>query len=260
MHRIYPLFSSSKGNCTYITTKTGGILIDCGVSYSRICKALELCGLSIKNIHMIFITHEHSDHICGLKMLTKKTGIPVAAQSYTADILFDKGMICSSCEEMKEYIDVDGVKVSCFNTSHDTRESCGYRIDYSDGRSCGICTDLGYINETVRNALSGCSTVLLEANYDEEMMRTGPYPVYLKERIRSKFGHLSNTDSGNFASELVKGGTSGLILGHLSQENNTPQIAEYTVESIIAQSGAQRGRDYFLSCAPIETKGVFISF
>lgn len=261
MHRIYPLFSSSKGNCTYISTDSGGMLIDCGVSYTRLCKALNTCGLDIHSVKAVFITHEHSDHVCGLKTLTRKTGAVVYGQSLTLDILSDEGMICSGCEDIKESIDIDGVTVTAFNTSHDTKESCGYRIDFSDGCSCAVCTDLGYVSDTVRSALLGCKAVLLEANYDKDMLRTGPYPLYLKERIRSKFGHLSNDDSGEFAALLISSGAERIILGHLSQENNTPEAAEYTVESIIAKSGFQRSRDYFLSCAPVEnTNGGFISF
>ena len=155
---------------------------------------------------------------------------------------------------------IGNMAVSCFETSHDTPQSCGYRVDFSDGKSCCVCTDLGYVSDTVRTAVTGSSAVLLEANYDVNMLRNGPYPVYLKERIRSDHGHLSNDDSGNFGAELIKSGTTRLILGHLSQENNTPATAEYTVESIIAQNGLQRNSDYILSCAPVETGGGFISF
>lgn len=260
MPRIYPLFSSSKGNSTYIGNNSEGILIDCGVSYSRIKKALELNELDFSAVKGIFITHEHHDHISGLKTLTKKTGIPVFAQSLTLDILYDEGMINSSAEDIKESVKLGKMTVNCFCTSHDTRESCGYRIDFFDGKSCCVCTDLGYVSETVKNSVMGCSAVLIEANYDENMLRNGPYPAYLKERIRSKYGHLSNSDCGSFSAELVRNGTTRLILGHLSQENNAPQNAEYTVESIIAESGFQRGRDYLLSCAPVETSGGFISF
>lgn len=260
MPRIYPLFSSSKGNCTYIGTPDCGVLIDCGVSCRKICNALELNGLSTSAVKAIFITHEHSDHISGLKNFTKKTGIPVYAQTMTMDTLFDGGHINSQSCDMSGDISIGNMSVSCFATSHDTPQSCGYRVDFSDGKSCCVCTDLGYVSDTVRNAVKGSSAVLLEANYDVSMLRNGPYPVYLKERIRSDHGHLSNDDSGSFAAELIGSGTTRLILGHLSQENNTPETAEYTVESIIAQSGCQRNRDYILSCAPVETGGGFISF
>ncbi len=260
MPRIYPLFSSSKGNSTYVGSAESGVLIDCGVSYTKIKNAMELNKLDLSCIKAVFITHEHSDHINGLKVFTKKTGIPVFAQSMTLDILYDNGMIHSSAEDIKETVEISGLSVSCFNTSHDTAESCGYRISFPDGKSCCICTDLGYVSDIVMNAAEGCNAILLEANYDEEMLRNGSYPAYLKSRIRSKCGHLSNNDCGKFASFLISRGTERIILGHLSQENNTPETAEYTVESIIAKSGFQRNRDYILSCAPVEARKDFVAF
>lgn len=260
MPRIYPLFSSSKGNCTYIGDTKNGILIDCGVSCKRICSALELCGLHYSALKAIFITHEHSDHISGLKSFTKKTGIPVYSGSLTIDRLFDSGYICSKGIDMTGSAEIENMKISRFATSHDTAESCGYRIDFDSGASCCVCTDLGYVSNEVRNAVTGSNAVLIESNYDVQMLRNGIYPAYLKERIRSDLGHLSNEDCGSFCTELVKNGTTRLILGHLSQENNTPSKAEYTVESIIAQEGFQRNSDYLLTCAPVETDGSFISF
>ncbi|MCD7730798.1 MAG: MBL fold metallo-hydrolase [Oscillospiraceae bacterium] len=258
MARIYPLFSSSKGNCTYIGTKEQGILIDDGVSYSRLCKALELNGLSTSCIKAVFVTHEHSDHIKGLSVLTKKHPITVYAQAYTLDILEDRGCINGKCEELKESADIIGMNVRCFPTDHDTGESCGYRITFGDGKSCAVCTDLGHITDIVEENLLGADAVLLEANYDVEMLRNGPYEYYLKTRIFSNNGHLSNDDCGKFAARLVESGTTRLILGHLSQENNTPQLAESTVVKYLG--GFVRNSDYILTVAPVETRGEFIAF
>ncbi len=260
MPRIYPLYSSSSGNCTYVGTAESGVLIDCGVSFTRIKQAMALNSLDMKAVKAIFITHEHHDHISGLKVLTKKTGIPVYAQSLTLDILYDDGLICSCAEDIKQEVEIDGLRIVSFNTSHDTKESCGYRIFFPDGKSCCVCTDLGYISDTVQEAVSGCDAVLIEANYDEDMLRNGPYPVYLKQRIRSKVGHLSNTECGKFCAELIKSGTTRFILGHLSAENNTPQKAEQAVEAILSKNGYVRDRDYILNCAKSETNGGYVSF
>lgn len=260
MPRIYPLFSSSSANCTYVGSGNEGVLIDCGASFTKIKNALELNGLDLSFVKAVFITHDHSDHIKGLKVFTKKTGIPVYSQCDTLDVLYDMGAICSHSEDMKDFAEIGQMKISCFQTSHDTIQSCGYRIDFSDGGSCAVCTDLGFVSDEVRKGVTGCKAVLIEANYDVQMLRTGPYPSYLKARIRSDRGHLSNEDCGSFCGELIGSGTESIILGHLSRENNTPEAAEYTVETSIAGKGFQRNRDYILTCAPVETVGGFVAF
>ncbi|MGN0613283.1 MAG: MBL fold metallo-hydrolase, partial [Porcipelethomonas sp.] len=141
---------------------------------------------------------------------------------------------------------------------HDTVRSCGYRIKTSDGRACAVCTDLGHVTETVRENITGCDLVLLESNYDEKLLRNGPYPYYLKERIRSDHGHLSNVDCAQQAAELIRTGTTQLILGHLSQENNTPYKADQTVEEGLSEF--VRNRDYILEVAPVETTGKMVVF
>ena len=256
--RIYSLFSSSKGNSTYIGTKTCGILIDAGVSYTRLIKALAINEIDITAVKGVFVTHEHSDHISGVKMLTKKADVPVFAQAYTLENLFDSGAIYSCGEDLKESVCIADMEVKCFNTPHDTNESCGYRITFADGKICAVCTDLGHITADVEKNLLGADTVLLESNYDDIMLKNGPYPAYLKSRIRSKFGHLSNCDCGKFAERLIQSGTTRLILGHLSQENNTPHTADSTVASYLSEY--KRNSDYILTVAPVETAGGFIAF
>ena len=150
------------------------------------------------------------------------------------------------------------VQISAFETSHDTRQSCGYRIETPDGKSCCVCTDLGYVSETVHQNLTGCDMVLLEANYDLEMLRNGPYPFPLKQRIASKKGHLCNNDSAAEIDRLVKSGTTQIILGHLSQENNTPDVAGNTV--IRTLTDLIYKRDYILRVAPVETHGEAAEF
>ena len=258
MARLYPLFSSSKGNCTYIGSREAGVLIDDGVSFTRLKNALEINGLSLDAVKGVFVTHEHSDHIKGLDMLTKKTRIPVFAQGITLEGLLDKGILHGEYYELKGGERVFGMDVECFDTSHDTPQSCGYRVTFGDGKSAAVCTDLGYVSDTVEAALLGTDCVLLESNYDIEMLRNGMYPYYLKTRIFSKTGHLSNPDSGAFAARLIKSGTTRLILGHLSQENNTPQTAEDTVLSCLSEF--TRNADYTLNVAPVETSGGFVAF
>jgi phosphoribosyl 1,2-cyclic phosphodiesterase len=261
MARIYPLFSSSKGNASFIGTPEGGILIDAGVSARRLKGALERCGLSLSAVRGIFITHSHSDHISGLRVLCKQISVPVFAQPLTMRELTEGGCF----PEDASLRELDGqpvcffdMQITPFDTPHDTVQSCGYRIELPDGRRCAVCTDLGEVTKTVEQMTAGCDLVLLEANYDEQMLRTGPYPPQLQARIASARGHLSNRAAGEAAKKLLASGTSRLVLGHLSEHNNTPRLAETTVEAALAN--AKRGLDYMLETAKPETEGRMIAF
>ncbi|MBE6841553.1 MAG: MBL fold metallo-hydrolase [Ruminococcus sp.] len=256
MNAVYPLFSSSKGNAVYIGNSERGILIDAGVSYKRLSCAMSRCGLDFGCVQAVFITHEHSDHVKGLSMVTKKHGCPVYAQEATLEVLLEKGLIASASVTYNitgKTVEIGDMKISAFATPHDTVQSCGYRVDFEDGRSCAVCTDLGHITAEVDNALLGADTVLIEANYDDEMIHSGPYPLSLIRRICSGNGHLSNSDSATQVLRLVENGTKNIILGHLSQENNSPIIAEHTISRKL--SAFQRDRDYMLTVAAVETFG-----
>lgn len=260
MARIYPLFSSSRGNATFVGTPSGGILVDCGVSMRRLTTAMARCGLALSAVRGVCITHTHSDHVKGLRLLTKKTGVPVYGQGQTLRDLIDAGEIEGGSEliEMTQPVEIAGMELAAFETPHDTTQSCGYRIRTTDGRCCAVCTDLGHVTGTVSTALAGCDLVLLEANYDPEMLRHGPYPPYVKARISSDNGHLSNEACAAQAAALIAGGTTRLILGHLSQENNTPARAEQTVAA--ALTAFRRDTDYLLAVAPVETDGRMVVF
>ncbi|MBR0141533.1 MAG: MBL fold metallo-hydrolase [Ruminococcus sp.] len=261
MARIYPLFSSSKGNATFIGTEKGGILIDCGASFKKFSAVLALNNIPLDAIKAVFITHEHSDHVNGLKMLTKKTGVTVYGQKKTLQKLCAEDKI-SSCSRVVEILSKPIIcadhEISCFNTPHDSIQSCGYKIYTSDNKMCAVCTDLGHVTAEVHNALTGCRAVVIEANYDENMLRTGGYPLYLKERILSDTGHLSNTACAAEVERLVKSGTTHIILGHLSQDNNKPEIAYSTVKNHLKDF--QIGKDYLMGVAPVESEGGAVIF
>jgi len=253
--RVYPLFSSSEGNATYIGNSKNGILIDSGVSGKKLLTALCDNGIGIEAVKAIFITHEHSDHIKGLRALTTRFEIPVYAQELNAQYLCENGFIGkkSECFVIDSQTEVAGFSVKAFSTPHDTRQSCGYRIETPDGRTVSVCTDLGEVTDTVHENLLHSDLVLLEANYDYNMLRNGPYPYPLKQRIASSHGHLDNKDCTRELSELIKTGTTRVIIGHLSLHNNRPQIAEDTV--INGLGDMKRNMDYILLTAPTETGG-----
>lgn len=255
MDAIYPLFSSSKGNSVFIGNSHRGILIDCGVSFKRLDAAMKRNGLEMSAVKAVFITHDHSDHIKGLPVLTKKYSLDVYSQGGTLRKLIRENYISQNSQALEIDISTElfDMKVTAFDTPHDSEQSCGYRVDFEDGSSCAVCTDLGCVTESVKKAINGAGTVLLEANYDDDMMMFGPYPKYLKQRIFSERGHLSNYASAEQALKLLENGTRNIILGHLSQENNTPELAEKTVCDRL--DGFVRNRDYTLQVAKPETTG-----
>ena len=255
MAKVYPLFSSSKGNATFIGNANSGILVDVGVSFKRLNQGLEICGLNANAVKAIFITHEHSDHISGLSVFSKHFNIPVYAKPSTINYLIKNEKISTttkifSCEGD---ICVDDMKIKSFDTMHDTEQSCGYTIFTGDEKKISICTDLGKITDVVEKNILGSDLVLLESNYDENMLMNGCYPQYLKQRIASQYGHLSNSHSALMVKKLIENGTTRIFLGHLSQENNTPSIAEATSLKMLSQF--KRNKDYILEVAPVCTSG-----
>ena len=252
MARFCSLFSSSSGNCTYIGSSDGGVLIDAGASAKQITLKLDCIGVSPADINAIFVTHEHSDHISGLRVFASRNNIPVYTRagtlaalekSKTANGSFDISVIPETG------IECGGQFILPFATSHDSAESCGYVVTTSDDRKIAVATDTGIVTESIRRAVDGCDLILAESNHDIGMLRNGSYPYMLKRRILSDVGHLSNNACSEFVTELVKNGTTRIILGHLSKENNIPDLAFQTSKSALDCEGAVQFRDYILKVA-----------
>ena len=260
MARMYPLFSSSSGNCTYIGDEHSGLLVDAGVSCKRICNALTERDIPETAVRGILVTHIHGDHISGLKVLSKRLKVPVYSIAGNLRLLEDSGKVWEGCElkEVSSTTDVSGFGVTAFDTPHDTPVSCGFRITVPSGESCAVCTDLGEVTDSIHEQLRQCRLVLLESNYDEDMLRNGPYPWDLKKRIASSHGHLSNKDCASELARLVKEGVYSFVLGHISQHNNTPQLAESC--AVKGLSDYERGEDYLLTAARPDGTGRAVIF
>lgn len=236
-YSITSLYSGSKGNSVLIETDETKILIDAGKSARALCNTLAVIGKSIDKIDAIFITHEHTDHIGALEVLLKKHRIPVHIVGISANKLLMRskdifeGVLCLHTPIFT--VTVGNMKISSFPTPHDSEYSVGYRI--AIGESCiGYATDIGYVTDEIKNGLSGCESIVIECNHDEEMLMNGPYPYDLKLRIKSKRGHLSNKDCAEFVSNLCFIGTKNILLAHLSEENNDPELAFDEVWSAIS--------------------------
>ena len=254
------LFSGSSGNCEYIGYNGQGILIDAGVSAKKLTTALELNNIDIKGILGIFVTHEHSDHICGLRVFASKHKIPVFCSegTYKALAQDEKLILSVNITTFTKQVNISGFLVERFDTSHDCIGSSGYKITCPDGKIASVCTDLGCITEGVKSALIGSNLVMLESNHDPSMLRNGPYPFSLKQRIASDCGHLSNSCCADFLPDLIESGTTQIVLGHLSKENNRPKLAFDCATSFLKLKDYLPNRDYYLHIAPESNGSILV--
>lgn len=255
MARLCPLFSGSSGNSFYIGSREEGILIDAGRSAKQITEMLDACGIPVKAVRAVFVTHEHVDHVQGLRVFTTKNHLKVFSSRGTIEALQQGGYLTPKQEAFvieSGGVECAGMYIKPFHTSHDCAEGVGYRVTTSDGRTVTFSTDLGYISETVQNELCGSDLVVLESNHDVRMLQNGRYPYYLKRRILSDTGHLSNAVCANQLPELAAKGTTRFMLAHLSRENNTPDLAYQTAVCALEMAGLKQGLDFELAVAPRE--------
>ncbi len=264
MAKFCSLFSSSSGNSTYIASGKTGILIDAGVSAKRIKEALISRDIDPSKISAIFVTHEHTDHIRGIRLLASSFGIPVYATEGTMEGLAEAEILNGKfpCHIIgrNDKTQVGDLIVQSFETPHDGNESCGFTVEFPDERKAAVATDIGCMTNKIMNNLIGCDLVMIESNHDIGMLENGIYPYYLKRRILSDRGHLSNEACSEAVSQLVERGTTRLFLGHLSEKNNIPDLAYQTSYAAICETGAVLDRDYTLKVNPKENLGDIVRF
>lgn len=232
--RLIPLFSGSSGNCIIIEGGGARLLLDAGLPGRSIENAMAQAGVAPETLEGILVTHEHSDHVRGVGVLSRRYKLPVYANAGTwAGMAAEVGRIAA---EHKRLIETGGafyvraLRVTSLPIPHDANEPVAFRFD-AEGRSCAVLTDLGYMREELYDALAGCELLLIESNHDEDMLKAGPYPYPLKRRILGDLGHLSNANCGKALAKLYARGLRAAVLGHLSGENNYEALAQMTVRA-----------------------------
>lgn len=245
-----PLCSGSSGNCTYIGTKKEGVLVDAGASAKSILAALGDLGVESGAVRAILVTHDHNDHIRGLRVLTKRLRAPVCSTVETLEGILDTGNLSPGAQtlELSSRMELAGMEITPFDTPHDVAHSVGFRIRAGE-RTIGYATDLGEVTPEIWQGLAGADLVLLESNYEPRLLEISSYPYYLRRRIASGHGHLSNPECADTVRRLAQTGTARFVLAHLSKENNTPELAAGAALAALAEAGMEEGRDFLLTVA-----------
>jgi phosphoribosyl 1,2-cyclic phosphodiesterase len=240
---ITVLASGSQGNCTLVSSSTTRLLVDAGLSCRELLHRLAACGENASEIDAILVTHEHGDHVAGLRVLAKRLKVPVYITGPTYETYRrttrDSAGNRAQLERREEFhsgraFQVGDVKVTPFTIPHDAIDPVGFTF-CSEGIKVAVCTDLGYMPASVRHQIRGCHVLMIESNHDLEMLRGGPYPWSVKQRVMSRVGHLSNAALADFLTTDYDGGAEFLILAHLSEQNNHPEIARMTAERALGE-------------------------
>lgn len=233
------LASGSKGNAIYVSDGRSSILIDAGLSGREIERRLQSQGLRAEELCALVLSHEHADHVQGVGVLSRRYRLPVYITRKTAGAAYRLGDLSKTVYiECGVTFSIAGLEIHPFSLSHDARDPAGFTIR-SNGLKLGIVTDLGVVTSMVREHLKGCHALVLEANHDDTMLLNGPYPWPLKQRIRSRMGHLSNADSSTLLGDILHDRLQHVILAHLSEINNTPEEALRSVSPTLIGSRTQ---------------------
>ncbi|MCR4629235.1 MAG: MBL fold metallo-hydrolase [Clostridium sp.] len=253
--RMVSIASGSNGNCTYVGSDDTHVLVDAGISNRRIELGLKELGLSPADLTAIFVTHEHSDHISGLNILSKKYSVPIYSAPGTVRAMKQMKSLDRVDAELYHEVGADAdvrigdLDILPFSIDHDAAEPMAYRISCGS-KSVAVATDMGHYSPYIVDHLRNLDAALIEANHDVRMLEAGPYPYPLKRRILGDFGHLSNENSGRLISEILNDGIKHIFLGHLSKENNYPELAYETVKLEIDESdNSYKSKDFDITVA-----------
>lgn len=238
MIQFMSLVSGSSGNSSLISDGKTTLLIDCGISGIKLTERLSEAGFSPSDISGLLITHEHSDHTCGVGVVARRFGIPLYATEKTFAAMkpgkVNHELLNNICAG--KTFSIGNIEIHPFSIPHDAADPVGYSF-YTDSGKYTLATDMGFMPDTLFNELKGSRQIILESNHDIEMLRFGAYPYYLKQRILSESGHMSNELSAKVSVRLADCGTESIMLAHLSRENNTPEIAELTTHNALCSEG-----------------------
>lgn len=223
MLEICSIASGSNGNCYYIGNETDAIVIDCGIFYTSLLTRAEKAGIDVKKIRAVLVSHEHSDHVRGVKTIANKLNLPIyfTPKTYAKTYKKHKPEYFKALST-QEPVEIFGFMVYTFPKYHDAVDAVSFRIEYQDV-NIGVMTDIGVADVTLCKEFSKCQAVFLESNYDEEMLQNGPYPKILKDRVASNVGHLSNSQAFALVRDFAAEDLRHIIFSHISQENNTSE-------------------------------------
>ena len=251
--KLCSIRSGSRGNAILVYTEKTRLLVDCGISGKMTERGMREIGVAPESLSAILVTHEHQDHISGIGVMTRRYGLPVYANEQTWSAM-DRAVGRMLPENRRQFshaeaFEIGDIGVLPFSIPHDAANPVGYSFT-GGGKKVSVATDIGVLEESLFRSIQGSDAVLLESNHDRNMLDMGSYPWPLKQRIRGGRGHLSNDDAGKAAELLVRMGTRRIMLGHLSQENNYPLLAQQTVVNILRDAGIEPERDMRLCVAP----------
>ena len=262
MLKFCSLYSGSSGNSSLIQSKNINILVDAGVSGKKIVDALASINVDIENISAILITHEHSDHTQSIATLSKKYNIPVYANKKTWEAMIDKKEKISKDNifyfNNNKPFTLNDITVLPFDIPHDAADPCGFSISDNESK-ISIATDIGHMTNSILDNIKNSDFLLLEANYEPDVLKCSSYPFHLKERIASPIGHLSNIEAGKTINYLANFGVKNIMLGHLSKENNFPELAYKSVLEQISHQDLNLSVANRFKPSPIFDTGIFPS-